>query len=512
MKKILFFVKKSIKQWHLTTVCCLMILLALPYMSCQDVYDKIKEFSPEEVIYPAHFDTIYGKIGYERVEIYLSKYGQISSSEMNLGKAKKTVVKYGSETIVYDSLCSWINITGLTLPNMYRFKIYAVNDEGDMSTPVEIAMTPYTAPDLDALSLSTPDIIQSTTSALIEWKSRLSSDLYDVYAYSYKYVDQKGDTCSGDGDGDAVSFFIENVMRDTPTPVDITLKIVPLVGREPILDTLYRTFTTTVIVSGERPVIFLDKPELDAAFLKGFNSSAEIMAFSWRPVTEVSDYTLKISDSYNFPEGSSTFTVHAGNTDNYTLTGEEQLALYNMSDLSSIVRPILYWTVEPTDSVLKANITTQRRQITGRKVIKLTPTSSGNHLSLSTEAGGGLKITITGNDPFIYTTPINKVINPGASSSPGKLTLTWDYKSSDACYWEFFFSRPNAAGGVSAKTPTIPATDEWKEAVFDIGEYMQRFDWGTAINHRLRVDPGDGGGGVPTNRTVYITNMQINIY
>jgi hypothetical protein len=514
MKKILFFIKNNMKQRYLTPVCCVVILSALLHVSCQDVYDKIKEFSPEEVIYPAHFDTIHGRIGYERVEIYLSKYGQILSSEMNLGKAKKTVVKYGSETIVYDSLCSWINITGLTLPNMYRFKIYAVNDEGDMSIPMEIAMTPYTAPDLEALSLSTPDVIQSTTSALVEWKSRLSSDLYDVYAYSYKYVDQKGDTCRGGADGDAVSFFVENVVRNTPVPVDITLKIVPLVGGELILDTLYKTFTTTVTVSGTQPVIFLDKPELGAAFPKGFNSSAEIMAFSWRPVGEISDYTLKISDSYSFPEGEQTFTVHVGNVDNYTLTGEEQLALYTLSENSKIVRPILYWTVEPTDSTLKTNINTQTRQITGRKVIKLSPGSYGQ-ISGSVDAGGVYRLVITGTDPTMYTTAINKIINPGASGERGKLTVTWEYRSDVSCKWEFFFSKPNAAGGVSAKTETLPATEEWKEALFDIGGYMQQFEWGTATNHRFRVDPGDTREEphVPSSdRVVYMTNMQINIY
>jgi hypothetical protein len=395
---------------------------------------------------------------------------------------------------------------------MYRFKIYTANEEGDMSTPVEIAMTPYTASDLDALGLSTPDIIQSTTSGLVEWRSRLSSDLYDVYAYSYEYLDMNGDTCRGGGDGDAVSFFVENIMRDTPIPVDVTLKIVPLVGREPILDTLYRTFTTTVIVSGTRPVIFLDKPQLDAAFPKGFNSSAEIMTFSWRPVAEADDYTLKISDSYSFPKGDRTFSVQAGNTDSYTLSGEEQLAIYTLSSNSSVVRPILYWTVVPTDSTL--NITTQTRQITGRRVIKLSP-NGGAAFSISTEPGGFYKITVTGDDPYIYSTALNRIINPGASSSPGKLTLSFEYRSDVTCSWEFFFRRPNAEGGISARTPQVPASpDDWKEMVFDIGEYMQKFDWGTATNHSLRFDPGDTReeSWVPVNRIVYLTNLQVNIY
>jgi hypothetical protein len=287
----------------------------------------------------------------------------------------------------------------------------------------------------------------------------------------------------------------------------------------PILDTLYRTFTKTVIVSGTRPVIFLDKPELDAAFSKGFNSSAEIMAFSWRPVAEVNDYTLKISDSYNFPEGERTFTIHAGDVDNYTLTGEEQMAVYTLSNNSAIVRPILYWTVVPTNSEL--DIVTQTRQITGRKVIKLSPASSGNHLSISTEAGGVYKITIKGRDPYVYTSAINKVINPGASDSPGKLTVTFEYKSDIGCTWEFFYSRPNAAGGVTARIWVPDSGGEWKEAVLDIGADMTKFDWGKATNHRFRFDPGGTFNAdatiyeepwLPTNRVVYLTNLQVNIY
>jgi hypothetical protein len=425
---------------------------------------------------------------------------------MNLGKAKKTIVQYGSKTIVYDSLCSWISIDSLELPNMYRFKIYTANDEGDLSTPVEIAMTPYTASDRDALGLSTPDVIQSTSSALVEWKSRLSSDLYDVYAYSYEYADRNGDIYSGSGEGDAVSFFVENVSPNTPVPVDITLKIVPLVAREPILDTVYRTFTATVTVNGTQPVIFLDKPELDAAFPQGFNSSAEAMAFSWRPVPEVSAYTLKISDSYYFPEGAQTFSVSLGNVDSYTLTGQDQMAVHTLSNNSSVVRPILFWTVVPTNG--DANIITQRRQITGLRVLKLFYIS-GTQVSVATEEGGVYRITTTGDSPYIWTTNMNKVINPGASNSPGKLTFTFEYKADIGCTWQFWYGRPGSTAGIYA-TAWLPASDEWKEFVLDVGEDMTRYDWGKATDHRFRINLVDSQ--FSTSRIVYITNMQVNIY
>jgi hypothetical protein len=490
-----------------------MILSALLHVSCEDVYDKIKEYSPEEVIYPAHFDIISGRVGYERVEIYLSQYGRISSDEMNLGKAKKTVVKYADTTIVYDSLCSWISITDLTRPNMYRFKVYTANDEGDMSIPMEIAMTPYTASDLDALSLSTPDLIQSTSSALVEWKSRLSSDLYAVYAYSYEYLNKNSDTIRGSGTNDAVSFFVENIERNTPIPIDITLKIVPLVAGELILDTLYKTFTTTIIVSETNPVIFLDKPELDAAFSLGFNSTAEALKFSWKTVDEVNDYTLKISDSYSFPDDPTrTFSVKLGNVDNYTLNGEEQLALYMLSNNSAVVRPILYWTVTPTNG--DPNIRSQRRLITGKKVIKLTLGTSGrNQVTTSTEPGGVTKIVTSGVDPYVPTYDMNKVINPGASYAIGKSILSFEYKSDYGCEWELFFGVAAFSGGRMI-TFFVPRSDDWSKMTIDIGRYMESFGWGTATNHRFRFDVGytNATNGVPTSRTVYIANIEVSIY
>jgi hypothetical protein len=252
---------------------------------------------------------------------------------------------------------------------------------------------------------------------------------------------------------------------------------------------------------------------LGAAFNNGFNS-ADPIEFSWRPIDEISDYTLKISDSYNFPEEETrTFTIPVGNADNYVMTGEDKLAIYTLSNNSSVVRPILYWTVAPTTSA-GSGITTQIRQITGKRVIKLAPNGGGvGHMTITTESGGVYKFAINGEDPVVYSSNINRIINPGAS---GKLTLSWAYKSNDDCRWEFFFSKPNAAGGLSAAF-WLPRSDEWHETDIDIGQYMRTFAWGTATNHRLRIDPGgsraaDGESAVPKQRTVYMTNMQLNIY
>jgi hypothetical protein len=46
-------------------------------VSCGDIYDNIKDFSVEEIVYPAHYDTIFGRPGYQRVEIDLVKEGRL---------------------------------------------------------------------------------------------------------------------------------------------------------------------------------------------------------------------------------------------------------------------------------------------------------------------------------------------------------------------------------------------------------------------------------------------------
>ena len=87
----------------LTTTFALLIAVA----SCDDIYDNIKEYSLEEKVYPAKFDTIFASIGFNRVELDLNKAGRIPASQIKLGKAKKTVVTWddGKACLEIDSIC-----------------------------------------------------------------------------------------------------------------------------------------------------------------------------------------------------------------------------------------------------------------------------------------------------------------------------------------------------------------------------------------------------------------------
>jgi hypothetical protein len=331
-------------------------------MSCTEIYDNIEDFSMDEIVYPAHFDTAYGHIGFERVEIDLSKTGRIPSSQMKLGKAKKTIIMYNDTIVTIDSVCSWVNITNLKQPNLCRFKIYTADEFGNRSTPVEIALTPYTVADRDALSLPAPNLLLSTTSALVEWKTNLSSELFDVYRYSYVYTDKNGNRKTGGAEGDIPSFFVENVERNVPVVVEIIASIVPKINRKvPILDTISWTYPMEITIDGTKPVIFLDEP-----FVNAF--CRELPTFTWKKVDEVNDYTVKISTSYNFPDDTArTLSIPVGNTDRYTLT---QSVYSNLT--TSGVRQMFYWTVVPTVSV---NVTTQNRVINiGRELIPYSKT------------------------------------------------------------------------------------------------------------------------------------------
>jgi hypothetical protein len=347
MKKILFLTKCAKRR--IFAVCCMAILSAAIY-SCTDIYDGIKDFSVEEIVYPAHFDTIYGNIGFERVEIDLCKAGRIPASKIKLGKAKKTIVEFSKNgadtTIIFDSVCSWVSVGGLSLPNIYRFKIYTADEFGDKSTPKEIALIPYTADDRDAMSLPDPNVLSSTTSAQVQWKSSISSDMCDVLSWSYSYIDRNNDIASGSGENDAPAFFIENVPPGTPVTVNILTKVIPKIDGFRILDTIEWLFPVTVNITGTKPIIFLDRPYLNDIL----TGDGEILpTFSWLKVDEVRDYLLKISSSSNFSDDETT-VIPVGDIDSYTLSADEFRSLRWMS---------LYWTVVPA---MSADVITQNRK------------------------------------------------------------------------------------------------------------------------------------------------------
>jgi hypothetical protein len=200
-------------------------------------------------VYPAKFDTVSVKVGIKRVEIDLIKAGRIPASEIYLGRAIKTVIEYegqpNDQPIVIDSLCSWVNITGLTIPKLYRFYIYTEDEYGNRSVPVVAAAIPYTEEDAAALAVTNPRFIASPWAASIDWPRGLSSVQFDYYGLVYSYRDRDGQTVTTtlvrqgvtDTLGDRPVIMLENTAPGQEVTLDILYKIVPLVDKNPILDT-----------------------------------------------------------------------------------------------------------------------------------------------------------------------------------------------------------------------------------------------------------------------------------
>ena len=215
-----------------------LLLFIFLFISCNDMYDNIKEYADKEIVYPGRFDQPTGKIGFERVEIDLLNAGRIPSSEIKLGKASKTHIEYGNQTLIIDSVCSWINITGLTEVNIYNFVICSMDDCGNKSVPVEISLVPYTREDLNTLILLPPSITESESGAIVAWKNALSSSLFAFYSYTYQYTDKDNQTHTGGEKSDKPQILLENVNKGEPVTLTMNCRIVPRVNNELILDTL----------------------------------------------------------------------------------------------------------------------------------------------------------------------------------------------------------------------------------------------------------------------------------
>lgn len=213
-----------------------LIVFAALFISCEDMYTNQEKYEGE-IVYPAKFDTIIGRIGFERVEIDLMKAGRIPSSKIKLGKAKKTVIEYDKEVITIDSLASWVNITNLKATKLYRFKIFTVDEYGNKSVPQEIALIPYTSSDLEALQVATPRLMKSPSAAVVDWPRGISSVLMNYISLTFEYTDKNGVVRKGERGTDS-RFFIGNLDAGQTVKVKMNYKIVPKVNNQPILDTI----------------------------------------------------------------------------------------------------------------------------------------------------------------------------------------------------------------------------------------------------------------------------------
>ncbi|MDR2039258.1 MAG: hypothetical protein LBQ60_15150 [Bacteroidales bacterium] len=225
----------------------ILIMMALIIASCDKdaIYDSIKDFSEKEEIYPAAFDTIYGRVGFERVEIDLRKDGRIPASKIIMGRAQKTIVTYDTDTpdpkeIVIDSVCSYVNVTNLTEPRLYRFLIYTEDQYGYRSTPQEISLVPYTSYDRDVLSegILNPNASIASSAILLEWPTGLHTIMMEYHGLICRYTDADGKS-EADTLLNSPRVYASNLPSGQEVTFDMTYRVLPILddGRE-LLDTI----------------------------------------------------------------------------------------------------------------------------------------------------------------------------------------------------------------------------------------------------------------------------------
>jgi hypothetical protein len=157
----------------------MLITTHLFYFLCVDprdhIYDSVEKFVDGEVVYIDKLDGIKKvQVGYERVEIDLLEAGRIPASQIRMTKATKTVIECPDFTEpgnrrVIDSICSWVNVTGLTQLKNYELTIYTEDEFGNRSLPMKTSVKPSTEENLNSIEITPPSISASSSSAQIEW-------------------------------------------------------------------------------------------------------------------------------------------------------------------------------------------------------------------------------------------------------------------------------------------------------------------------------------------------------
>jgi hypothetical protein len=346
----------------------LVLCMATVMVACSKMFDNVKDFADSEIIYSDKLDGIIKvQTGYERIEIDLMKAGRIPSSKLNPGKAKKTVIECADFTEpdhrrVIDSVCSWLNITGLTQLKTYRFTIYTEDEFGNRSLPLTTEAKPYTSENRNALQLPAPSITESTSAAVIEWTIPISGKTHKTFRYAYEYTDKDGNKIIGKSEGDMPSFFVENVEKGKDIPIKLACRIIPTILGEnglytPIIDTIdWNPEVKLHIADNAVPAIFLKTPINSITIDAGLNDFP--VDFSWIKVPEANGYVLKLSRSANFPDAE-TESIDLGNVDSYEM---DAVMAAQMFERFLASKYNLYWRIEPSASSTRIN--TQTRQFT----------------------------------------------------------------------------------------------------------------------------------------------------
>ena len=334
----------------------LLVIAVFVSVSCRGIYDNVEKFVDGEIFYIERLDGILKvQVGYERVEIDLLEAGRIPASQIRMAKATKTVIECPDFTEpgkrrVIDSICSWVNVTGLTQLKYYELTIYTEDNYGNRSLPMKTSVRPYTEENYNSLELMPPTINTSASAAMVEWLEGLSALTHQVYRSEWQYTERGGVVNTGRESGDKPIIFVDNVDSDINIPVSLTCRIIPKIFDEtgtytPILDSLDFQMTFIVrLLSSAGEVIFLKTPGPANEYDPEEKLS---VTFSWTRSDAANGYTLKFSTDPSFPP-QATYSVNTGNQNEYVVNYAGVLNFINSLSMNYNSNGVLYWTVTPT--------------------------------------------------------------------------------------------------------------------------------------------------------------------
>ena len=337
------------------TISILLTIAVFVAVTCSRIYDNVEKFVDGEIVYIDKLDGIIKvQIGYERVEIDLLDAGRIPASQIKMAKAIKTVIECPDFTEpdnrrVIDSICSWVNVTGLTQLKYYELTIYTEDQYGNRSLPLVTSVRPFTEENLRSIELLPPTITASSSAAQIEWLEGVSAVTHQVFSYEWQFTDRGGAVIKYGDKGDKPVIFLENVASETDIPVTLSCKIVPTIALsgnvyEPIIDTVnIQKSLNFRLPSDAEDVIFLKSP---APGSENDLTDDLYATFSWTKTDAVSAYSLKFSLLPNFPSATTT-SLNVGDVNEYVMSNDAMIQVFNSLQSKGYALE-LYWTVTPT--------------------------------------------------------------------------------------------------------------------------------------------------------------------
>jgi hypothetical protein len=228
----------------------LSVVLVAAMSACTGQYDNIDQYATDETVYVGKYndlDPAAVSVGYNRLEIDLTDVstGRVTADQLYMGKAKRTVIEYEEANIrvrkAFDSLCSWINVTGLTSSKTYIIKIYTEDAKGNKSVAVEALGKPFTNIDVESIPFPLPNVYPAPSFVECRWPEGFNSSLYKFIEMEYWVYDKNNVELKHDKLNSKVSvpnFSVTDLVQNDSINIAFQCRVIPIMESGRILDTI----------------------------------------------------------------------------------------------------------------------------------------------------------------------------------------------------------------------------------------------------------------------------------